>query len=276
MPAYNAAQYIHEAIESVRKQSFQDWELIVVNDGSTDGTRSYLESLRDVRIRIVNQENRGVSAARNAALELSRGEILTFLDADDALPEDSLLTRIRFLEGHPDVNIVDGRIAIKDISLSATLRERVPGSSGPYFQRLIRLDSSVFFSVAVMVRRDAVGSVRFREDLTHCEDLLFLLNASNANGWRYGSTDDTVYWYRTGNGASAMSNLDGLEDGYLKLFEACHKFSSAKSADLEYLYKRIRRILVRSWLRKGRPVRALGAWQKLRSARRVPEGMRDD
>lgn len=267
MPAYNAEQFIDRAIDSVCKQSFQDWELVVVNDGSTDGTRSYLEKIRHPRVRVLHQENRGVSAARNLAIEVSRGEILTFLDADDVLPCESLLSRVRFLDDHPEVTIVDGRIAIKDLSLLATLRERIPGPSGPYFQRLIRLDSSVFFGVSVMVRRDAIGSARFREDLTHCEDLLFLLQASNENGWQYGATDETVYWYRTGNGLSAMSNLDGLEDGYIKLFEASQTFAQASAADVEYLYKRIRRILVRSWLRRGRPVRALKAWRSLLTAR---------
>ena len=159
--------------------------------------------------------------------------------------------------------ILDGRITIKDAALATTLRERVGGNHGPYFSRLIRLDSSVFFSVAVMVRRAAIGATRFENGLSHCEDLLFLLEAANKRDWVYGAVDETVYLYRTGAG-SAMSNLEGLERGYLYLYGRCRLLEEATAEDLAYLYRRIRRILVRSWLRRGRPGRALEAWLNLR------------
>jgi hypothetical protein len=162
------------------------------------------------------------------------------------------------------VSVVDGRIMIKDAALSATLRERAGGLKGPFFSRLIRLDSTVFFNVAVMVRRSAVGQAHFQVGLSHCEDLLFLLEAANRNAWVYGAVDEPVYCYRTG-ASSAMSNLHGVEKGYQYLYERCHQFEDATPADLAYLYRRIRRILVRSWLRRGRPVRAFQSWLSLRT-----------
>lgn len=268
MPAFNAARYLSDAIGSVLAQRFEKWELIIVNDGSTDGTRIYLDKLRDPRIRVHHQANCGVSCARNAGLDFARGEFVTFLDADDALPEESLAIRVRYLQEHPEVQIVDGRITVKDEELKGTLRERLGGVSGPYFPRLIRLDSSVFFGVAVMVRRAAIGTVRFQAGLTHCEDLLFLLEAANKKRWIYGSVDDSVYWYRTGTG-SAMSNLAGLEQGYLHLLKCCQSLEEGTPEDLAYLYRRIRRILVRSWLRQGRPWRALQAWRQLNAVREL-------
>lgn len=265
-PAYNAARYLPQAVASVLEQSFQDWELIIINDGSTDATRDYLDTLTDPRIRVIHQENGGVSRARNAGLECARGAFVTFMDADDALPRESLAARLAFFGKHPDVSVVDGRFLIKDAALDVTLGERVGGNKGTYFPRLIRLDSTVFFNVAVMVRRAAVGQARFQPGLSHCEDLLFLLQAANQHAWIYGSVEEPVYCYRK-SPTSAMSNLDGLESGYLKLYKSCQLLTDATPADLAYLYRRIRRILVRSWVRRGRPARAFLAWRKLSALR---------
>lgn len=267
-PVFNGEAVLPAAVASVQAQTCGDWEWIIVNDGSTDATAAYLDALTDPRIRVVHQANAGVSSARNAALDLARGEFITFLDADDALPERSLEVRLDYFNQHPTVSVVDGRILIKDATLTATLRERAGGVQGPYFARLIRLDSTVFFNVAIMVRRSAVGPLRFQAGLSHCEDLLFLLEAANRSAWVYGAVDEPVYCYRTG-ASSAMSNLHGLEKGYLHLFERCQHLEDATPADLAHLYRRIRRILVRTWLRQGRPVRAFRAWRSLSAARAV-------
>src|SRR5438093_13378260 len=87
MPAYNVAWCIGRAIDSVRAQGFRARELIVVNDGSTDGTRTVLESYGGA-IKVIDQTNRGMSAARNAGIRKARGTYVAFLDADDWwLPE---------------------------------------------------------------------------------------------------------------------------------------------------------------------------------------------
>ncbi|MBK9061442.1 MAG: glycosyltransferase family 2 protein [Flavobacteriales bacterium] len=86
MPAYNAAEHVREAIMSVQAQTWPNWELVVVNDGSQDATAAILDGLDDARIIVVHQENKGVSAARNTGLDRARGEIIAFLDADDVLP----------------------------------------------------------------------------------------------------------------------------------------------------------------------------------------------
>jgi len=265
-PAFNAESVLPVAVATVLKQSFQAWELIIIDDGSTDRTGDYLRSLTDPRIKVISQANRGVSSARNAGLDVASGEFLTFLDADDALPEESLATRVKYFDSHPEMSVVDGRITIKDAALDATVRERFAGAAGPYFPRLIRLDSSIFFGVAVMVRRSAIGKTRFHVGLTHCEDLLFLLEAANRNRWIYGAVEESVYEYRTGT-ASAMSDLDGLERGYLYLFRRCQSLEDATSDELAYLYRRIRRILVRSWLRRGSLIRAFEAWRGLERMR---------
>lgn len=83
-PAYNAANYITDSIKSVMGQTFTNWELIIVDDGSTDNTAEIVKPfLSDSRISLINQANKGVSAARNAGIRVAKGKFITFLDADD-------------------------------------------------------------------------------------------------------------------------------------------------------------------------------------------------
>ena len=94
LPAYNAQAYLADAVESVLRQSFSDWELLLVDDGSSDETPALCDAFaaRDSRIRVLHKANGGVSAARNDALDAARGEWIAFLDADDVYLPDFLLS----------------------------------------------------------------------------------------------------------------------------------------------------------------------------------------
>ena len=88
IPLYNKEQQIGKTLESVFAQSFQDYEVVIVNDGSTDKSVEIVEGMADKRIRLINQKNSGVSAARNKGIQESRGEYIAFLDADDEWKPD--------------------------------------------------------------------------------------------------------------------------------------------------------------------------------------------
>ena len=92
LPVFNGEKYIENAVESVLKQNFNDFELIIVNDGSTDKTHCIISSFDDSRITIINQKNSGPGAARNNALKIARGDYIMFLDADDWFSADALKT----------------------------------------------------------------------------------------------------------------------------------------------------------------------------------------
>src|SRR5215467_10383964 len=100
VPAYKAGKYIEATIRSVLAQSWRDFELIVVDDGSPDDQEEIVKRLatEDNRIRYVKQQNAGVSAARNNGYELSKGKYLAFLDADDTWLNDNLSRKIELLE----------------------------------------------------------------------------------------------------------------------------------------------------------------------------------
>ena len=105
IPAYNAEKFIENCIQSIQRQTFQDFEIIAVNDGSKDGTLSVLKKIakEDARVVIVDQENKGVSAARNAALKQATGKYLTMVDADDDLPENALKSMLDLMQEGVDL-----------------------------------------------------------------------------------------------------------------------------------------------------------------------------
>jgi FkbM family methyltransferase len=108
MPAFNASGSIAEAISSVLSQSLTDWELLVIDDGSTDNTREIVQGLAEVdsRIRLLACKGKGVSDARNTGLDAARGEFIAFLDADDFMYLDALKRRVEALDRNPDWNLV--------------------------------------------------------------------------------------------------------------------------------------------------------------------------
>ena len=106
IPAYNHERYVGEAIRSVLDQTFSDFELIIINDGSTDNTESEILKFKDDRIRYYSQENRGLSATLNRGIGLARGEYFDFLPSDDAFYPEKLEVQLRVFEGNPELGVV--------------------------------------------------------------------------------------------------------------------------------------------------------------------------
>ena len=90
LPVFNSEDFVRKAIESVLAQTFEDFELIIVNDGSTDSSKDIIDSFEDDRIRLINQSNQGPGAARNNALRIAEGEYIMYLDSDDWFSSDAL------------------------------------------------------------------------------------------------------------------------------------------------------------------------------------------
>src|SRR5688500_5829413 len=110
MPAYNVDPYVGVAVRSALAQTFTDFELIVVDDGSRDETAAIVKALgrEDSRVRLVQQANRGLAGARNTALRASRGVLFALLDSDDAWEPQFLEEQLAILAARPDIDIVTG------------------------------------------------------------------------------------------------------------------------------------------------------------------------
>jgi len=114
IPAYNAGHFLGEAIESVRAQTLENWECLIVDDGSTDETPLLLSSYRDPRIRSVCQANGGEREARLRGFSLTRAPKIVFLDADDRLLPDALTRYSSFLDDHPSIGVAYGERILID------------------------------------------------------------------------------------------------------------------------------------------------------------------
>src|SRR4028119_1857024 len=114
IPAYNAMAYLPETLESVINQTFTDFEVLIINDGSPDGIVEWASEIKDSRVKLISQENQGLSGARNTGIWSSQGEYLAFLDADDIWEPTKLEKQVQCLDKNLDVGMVSSGISTID------------------------------------------------------------------------------------------------------------------------------------------------------------------
>jgi glycosyltransferase involved in cell wall biosynthesis len=171
IPTYNRGAFICDAIDSVLSQTFQDFELIIVDDGSTDNTAVLISAYADSRLRYLTQENKGRSNARNRALAVAQGEYIAFLDSDDMYLPDKLRVQTSFMDSHPDVGMIYTSALCVDEE-GRDLNFTYVASVSGYIYRYIAFFQPVTITLpTVMVRRavfDRVGG--FDEQMSRFED----------------------------------------------------------------------------------------------------------
>jgi len=176
MCCFNAEKFLSEAIDSILAQTLTDWELIAVDDGSTDGTYSLLEGYEDPRIRVVRlDQNQGIPRALNCGLKLVTGDLIARLDADDVADPDRLRVQAEFLDKHLEVVLVGGWLRTRGEAASRVLGTKSKGNLGPILLRGNQLlNSSVMFRESIV----RTNNIRYREDLTNAQDYEFWLQLS--------------------------------------------------------------------------------------------------
>jgi glycosyltransferase involved in cell wall biosynthesis len=176
IPAFNRGWCLREAVDSVLAQEFTDFELIVVDDGSTDGTAELLVAYRPT-VRLLRQAHRGVSAARNRGIAAARGELVAFLDSDDLWLPQKLSIQVEFFRVHPDALIAQTEECWVRKGRRVNPGKRHRKRSGMIFEP--SLDLCLVSPSAVMVRREFFDRVGlFDEDLPACEDYDLWLRVS--------------------------------------------------------------------------------------------------
>lgn len=258
MAAYNSEKYIAQAIASLQAQTYTDWELLVVNDGSQDETQAVLMQLaaQDARIHVISQANAGVSAARNAALARMRGEFFIIFDSDDYLPTHSLEARIKIMQQRPEVYFVDGRIVKKGEFLKKILLDTQTTFEGNPHQALMRLDATCFILPSWLIRRDSPKEYAMQLGMSHAEDLLFYIDISQNPAHLFTAVEEEILHYRVHENM-AMKNLDGLKIGYKALYKNIANKYKAKFSLRLWLKYRISRIMFLSYLRNKEFYKAL-------------------
>lgn len=196
VPVYNKAQYLHRCIQSIIKQTYKNLEIIIVNDGSTDNSIDICNyyANRDQRIMIIDKENKGVSSARNAGLDVARGEYIAFVDADDYIDKNMYYTLLHQIisEGSDICTMVKYSIRKKD-----TVRGKPPKviSADRAIKKLLLLYYPSSMCVSLFKRDVIVGcrsdiDIHFFEDIEHHFRILLNANMVSLN-------NQELYYYRT-------------------------------------------------------------------------------
>ena len=246
VPAYNAEDFILQCLKSISEQQFADFECIIVNDGSTDGTLSVIEAFikNDKRFSLVTQKNGGPASARNRGLEVAKGRFIGFCDSDDALLPDHYSSIIDLMKS-----------CSADIGISAYYKkENREDERIGKFNKIMTVEQALeliasdtlnsFFPTKVFCR-NVFGTLRFNEQCTVMEDVE-LMHKIFMNAHTVAYTGNPTYYYRQ-NPNSILHTVD-LECEYkmLTVFEGrCTFFSDHGREDLARLAKiRLYQVLV--------------------------------
>ncbi|MBL7703104.1 MAG: glycosyltransferase [Ferruginibacter sp.] len=155
MPAYNVAKYIGQAIDSVLAQSFTDFELLIINDGSTDDTETIIHTFSDKRIRLINQPNRGVAAALNLGLMNANAPLIARFDADDICMTERLHVQYDFMMNNPQYIIVGSDADYVDMDGEFVFTCSMPAHTNEEIQELT-VRNCPFIHSSVLYRKAAI------------------------------------------------------------------------------------------------------------------------
>ncbi|MBD2345351.1 glycosyltransferase family 2 protein [Anabaena subtropica] len=159
IPAYNSVAYLPETINSVLSQSFKDFEVLVINDGSTDATEEWFtQNVKDPRVKLISQENQGLSGARNTGIQYAQGDYIALLDADDLWEPTKLEKQVLCLEANPEVGLVYTWTALIDQYSKPTGRIVAHHAEGNVWQTLLEVNV-VASGSNPLIRRDCFDNV---------------------------------------------------------------------------------------------------------------------
>lgn len=206
IPVYNAGKYIKRCIDSIIGQTYHDWEIIAINDGSTDDSLNILNRYeRDERITVIDSPNRGVVNARNAALGYARGDYLTFVDADDYLPPTSLQLMVDRIVATDSDLVVGGYTLLweKDRREKEVNNKKAFNTVGDCIKYCIK-NGETFLPVKLYKTQLFRESVDIPHDVTFMEDTIGVLQYLSRCE-RVTSLDCSIYVYFKNIGSATMS-----------------------------------------------------------------------
>jgi glycosyltransferase involved in cell wall biosynthesis len=258
VPAFNVEKYIEACIESVLNQTFKNFEILVVNDGSTDNTVERLKRFDDPRIHVIKQFNRGLAGARNTGIRRAAGDYVAFLDSDDRWHPEKLQRHVEHLDANPLVGVSYSQSAFIDedghslgyfqkpktkgvTSRDVFLRNPVGNGSAPVIRLKTLVDICYF-------QKDGISSevAFFDESFRQSEDIECWLRIALTTAWRFEGIAEVLTEYRvneTGLSASLDRQLASWERvvakaaTYDKAFVAKH-LPAARAFQYRYLARR--------------------------------------
>ena len=246
IPAYNVEAYIDECLASVAAQSYGDWEAIVVDDGSTDGTGEKCDEWgsKDERIRVVHQENRGLSAARNVGIEKAKGEYILFVDGDDWIEQDALSVLVSELQGE-DAVCFGGRRYFQDekrFEKADSVEPKNYENGWEYYcENALKPKNFSFVSAVLRAYRTEFlqdKQLRFKEGILHEDNLFTPIVLYHAGKVR--TINVSLYNYRIRKGSIMTTySIKKLHDKVVIANELSAFFISKKNIEKKTVFRYI-------------------------------------
>ena len=240
IPAYNAEKTIAETIKSTQNQTFKDFDLLVINDGSTDKTVDVVESIKDSRLRLFSFPNSGVSVARNRGIDLATGEYIAFLDADDLWTNDKLERQLLALKTTPEAGIAYSRTYYIDEGGNFLHKCGSVSFEGNVFKHLL-ISNFLINGSNPLIRQQAIKAVgKFDSFLNYGEDWDYYLRLAALYPFVVVPKYQVLYRKTSFN---SSSNVEKMKQACLTVLERTYKDAPSnlqhfrnQSLNVLYLY----------------------------------------
>lgn len=223
IPIYGVEQYIAATIQSVLEQTYQNFEVLIVDDESPDRSVEICQQFTDPRIEIVRQKNRGLAGARNTGIRHARGEYIAFLDGDDLWLPEKLEKHVEHLENSPHVGVSFSRSAFIDETGQSLGTYLMPKLTGITVSCLLR-DNLVGNGSAAVVRRETLDAIAYRDNLygtvenfyfddrlRRAEDIECWLRIAIQTDWQIEGIPEALTLYRVNSGGLSANLFKQLE-----------------------------------------------------------------
>lgn len=261
IPAYNAMEFLPETLRSVLDQTFYDFEVVIINDGSLDGIEQWVHTIKDSRISLISTANRGAAAARNTGIEKSRGEYIAFLDADDLWAVTKLERQVECLNCRTAVGLVYAWVEIVDRLGKPTGKLLSPSFEGEVLDRILK-ENFVICGSTPLVRRACFENVgQFLSGLEPAEDWELWIRI--ATQYQFAVIKEPLVNYRQHAGNSSKG-YKKMSDKSSVVIEIAFQSLSSKNANVtkEIVYGKTKLYLSWNALNQGSFSKAFQLWRE--------------
>lgn len=250
IPLYNADKFIEETIHAVFEQTYFNFEIIAVNDGSKDNSLELLKKLqrKDGRLSIIDKKNEGVSVARNIGIENAKGSLICFLDADDVQYTTKLSIQIAALEKSDAGWCVSNCDTISEKGLIIERNISKPPLASPHFNELITWTSPSFVAMSsLMVKKDFLSDIRYNSKISSPADKDFMIKLAKKGDALYIS--ESLWQYRILDNSMSRNNVKVVKDMVTQYQCYENDFYGSRTIKLTAL-KRLYYIAYRAYLKE--------------------------
>lgn len=216
MPVHNAEKYLAEAIGSIIQQTYSDWELVIINDGSTDSSKKIIQSFNDPRIKYhLNEHNLGLIKTLNRGIDLCQGEYIARMDSDDIAHPNRLHEQLKVMEANPELILCGTNAVVIDEIGNET--GKIINPSNDAMLQISLLFTNPFIHPSTMIRRDKLEEDRFDPEAIHVEDFdLWTKLASKGHLANINQPLLKYRWHKTNVSVKYSEFQEGMKDKIIR------------------------------------------------------------